>query len=206
MSFYKVLVIGEVGVGKTSLVNRIVYNSFSEKYKATIGCEFGLKIVEIHGENVRIQLWDLAGQDRLGGISKLYCRDANGALVVNDVTREKSLEQAYLWKASVDENVCMDDGTPIPMVLCANKADLLSPELTVNDDTIKQFALSRKFVAGFLCSSKTGMNTNEALIALVENIMSRSKKNSDTLTDDIKKNASRRLEPKIHKENKKSCC
>ena len=56
MSFYKVLVIGEVGVGKTSLVNRIVYNSFSEKYKSTIGCEFGLKIIQINGENVRIQL------------------------------------------------------------------------------------------------------------------------------------------------------
>jgi GTPase SAR1 family protein len=47
MSFLKILVIGDVGTGKTSLVNRIVYNSFSEKYKATVGCEFGMKIMEI---------------------------------------------------------------------------------------------------------------------------------------------------------------
>lgn len=206
MSFYKVLVIGEVGVGKTSLVNRIVYNSFSEKYKATIGCEFGLKIVEVQGENVRIQLWDLAGQDRLGGISKLYCRDANGALVVNDVTREKSLEQAFLWKAGVDENVCMDDGSPIPMVLCANKSDLLTPESHINSQTIQDFAASKKFVAGYLCSSKTGENTNEALVKLVECIMAKFTK-TDQLNDDIKRNAARKLEPKKHKgEKKKGCC
>ena len=198
--------IGEVGVGKTSLVNRIVYNSFSEKYKATIGCEFGLKIIEVRGENVRIQLWDLAGQDRLGGISKLYCRDANGALVVNDVTREKSLEQAFLWKASVDENVSMDDGSPIPMVLCANKADLLPPESPIDASTIQDFASSKRFVSGFLCSSKTGENTNEALVKLVESIMERSKK-TDTLTEDIKRNAARKLEPKKHQaETKKRCC
>jgi small GTP-binding protein len=205
MSFYKVLVIGDVGVGKTSLVNRIVYNSFSEKYKATIGCEFGLKIIEIKGESIRIQLWDLAGQDRLGGISKLYCRDANGALVVNDVTREKSLEQAYLWKASVDENVRMDDGSPIPMVLCANKADLLTPEYTITENVIKEFAASKKFSAGYLCSSKTGANTYEALVSLVEDIMEKTKK-TDGLNDDIKKKAARKLEPKKHQEKNLRCC
>ena len=204
MSFYKVLVIGDVGVGKTSLVNRIVYNSFSEKYKATIGCEFGLKILEIKGENVRIQLWDLAGQDRLGGISKLYCRDANGALVVNDITRENSLEQVCLWKASVDDNVCMEDGSPIPMILCANKADLLGSESNINEESIHEYAVSHKFTAGFLCSSKTGMNTNEALVKLVENIISRNK-NSDHLTEDIRKNAGKKLEPK-KKQEKKGCC
>jgi small GTP-binding protein len=206
MSFYKVLVIGDVGVGKTSMVNRIVYNTFSEKYKATIGCEFGLKILEINGESVRIQLWDLAGQDRLGGISRLYCRDANGAIVVNDVTREGNLKQACAWKNSVDENVCMSDGTPIPMVLCANKADLLSPESSINKDSIQNFALENKFVAGFLTSSKTGENTNEALMKLVEKIMAKNKKTSDPTEDAIKKNAARKLEPKSQNASKKSCC
>ena len=206
MSFYKVLVIGDVGVGKTSMVNRIVYNTFSEKYKATIGCEFGLKILEINGESVRIQLWDLAGQDRLGGISRLYCRDANGAIVVNDVTRDGNLKQACAWKNSVDENVCMADGTPIPMVLCANKADLLSPESNINKDSIQGFALENKFVAGFLTSSKTGENTNEALLKLVEKIMAKHKKTSDPTEDAIKKNAARKLEPKAQNASKKSCC
>lgn len=205
MSFYKVLVIGDVGVGKTSMVNRIVYNTFSEKYKATIGCEFGLKIIEINGESVRIQLWDLAGQDRLGGISRLYCRDANGAIVVNDITREGNLKQACAWKSSVDENVCMADGTPIPMVLCANKSDMLPPESSVTKESINEYALENKFVAGFLTSSKTGDNTSEALITLVEKIMAKHKK-GDTTEDSIKKNAARKLEPKNNDGGKKRCC
>jgi len=206
MSFYKVLVIGDVGVGKTSMVNRIVYNTFSEKYKATIGCEFGLKILEIHGESVRIQLWDLAGQDRLGGISRLYCRDANGAIVVNDVTREGNLKQACAWKTSVDENVCMADGTPIPMVLCANKSDMLSPESPINKEYINSFAQENKFVAGFLTSSKTGDNTSQALIELVEKIIAKHNKTSDPTEESIKKNAARKLEPKAHHSEKKKCC
>lgn len=205
MSFYKVLVIGDVGVGKTSMVNRIVYNTFSEKYKATIGCEFGLKIIEINGESVRIQLWDLAGQDRLGGISRLYCRDANGAIVVNDVTREDSLKQACLWKNSVDENVCMADGTPIPMVLCANKADMLPPESSISSESIKHYALENKFVAGFLTSSKTGDNTQDALVTLVEKIIAKHKK-TDSTEDSIKKNAARKLEPKSDSRGKKNGC
>lgn len=207
MSFYKVLVIGDVGVGKTSMVNRIVYNTFSEKYKATIGCEFGLKIIEINGESIRIQLWDLAGQDRLGGISRLYCRDANGAIVVNDVTREGNLKQACAWKNSVDENVCMADGTPIPMVLCANKSDMLPPESSTTDEDIQRFALENKFVAGFLTSSKTGLNTNEALLQLVEKIMSKHKKTTDTTEESVRKQAARKLEPKTQSNaGKKGCC
>ena len=93
MSFYKILVIGDSGVGKTSLINRIVYNSFAKKYNVTLGCELAVKTLEINGKSIRIQFWDLAGQDRLGSISRLFCRDTDGALVVNDVTREKSLEQ-----------------------------------------------------------------------------------------------------------------
>ena len=205
MSFYKVLVIGDVGVGKTSMVNRIVYNTFSEKYKATIGCEFGLKIIEINGDSVRIQLWDLAGQDRLGGISRLYCRDANGAIVVNDVTREGSLKQACLWKNSVDENVCMSDGSPIPMVLCANKADMLPPESSVTKESINAFAIENKFVAGFLTSSKTGDNTNDALLRLVEKIILKTKATPDGTEDSIKKNAARKLEPSQARD-KKGCC
>ena len=206
MSFYKVLVIGDVGVGKTSMVNRIVYNTFSEKYKATIGCEFGLKILEINGESVRIQLWDLAGQDRLGGVSRLYCRDANGAIVVNDVTREGSLKQACMWKASVDESVCMPDGAPIPMVLCGNKADMLPQDSVISSESVHQYAIENKFVAGFLTSSKTGDNTNEALVTLVGMIMEKCKKTRDTTEESIKKNAARKLEPSEGKTKKNGCC
>lgn len=205
MSFFKVLVIGDVGVGKTSMVNRIVYNTFTEKYKATIGCEFGLKIIEINGEPVRVQLWDLAGQDRLGGISRLYCRDANGALVVTDATREGTLEQASLWKGSVDDNVRLPDGSPIPMVLCANKADLLTPGTGMTPEDLNRFSNQRQFVASYMTSSKAGANANEALVRLVEEIMKKSQAKSDATEDKIASNAAKKLEKKAPGK-KSGCC
>lgn len=171
MSFLKVLVIGDVGTGKTSLVNRIVYNTFTEKYKATIGCEFGLKILDINGEAVRIQLWDLAGQDRLGGVSRLYCRDANGALVISDLTREETISKAADWKHSVDENVRLADSSNIPMVLCLNKADAFGkddPKLNID---LEALAEKHNYVDCFYTSARTGANANEALERLVREIM-----------------------------------
>ena len=171
MSFLKVLVIGDVGTGKTSLVNRIVYNTFTEKYKATIGCEFGLKILDINGEAVRIQLWDLAGQDRLGGVSRLYCRDANGALVISDLTREETITKAAEWKNSIDENVRLADQSHIPMVLCLNKADAFAKDDPRLNEDLNSLAERNSYVDCMYTSARTGANANEALEKLVREIM-----------------------------------
>ncbi len=87
----KILVIGDVNSGKTSLVDRFVHNKFESCYQSTIACAFALKTLEFQGKTVRIQLWDIAGQDRVGGVSKLYCRDALGAVVVCDITEKDTL-------------------------------------------------------------------------------------------------------------------
>lgn len=203
MSFFKVLVIGDVSCGKTSLVNRIVHSTFSESYKATLGCEFGLKILDVDGESVRVQLWDLAGQDRLGGISKLYCRDSNGALVVCDVTNPATVERAIDWKQQIDENMRLADGSAIPMILCVNKFDLVQDSPSA--PTIEEYealAIRHKFVAAYFTSAKTDYNANEALTHLTKTIMQ-----SKTAPDSRPSMASTKLEgsPK-QKSPSKSCC
>lgn len=159
MSFYKILVIGDIGVGKTSLVNRVLYNTFDEKYKATIGCEFGLKVVLFNGSEVKIQLWDLSGQDYLGGISKLYCRNAHGAIVITDATRPESFAKAKEWKELVDIQARLP-GTQqlIPMILCVNKSDLLETPITDLEKILKQYAESKNFITGIYMSNKLGIN------------------------------------------------
>ena len=90
---YKILVIGSSGVGKTSLAQRIVNDSFDEVYKATISWEFGTKVLEVGGKPINVQLWDLAGFDRLvTTMTKVYWRDALGALAVCDLTEPESLD------------------------------------------------------------------------------------------------------------------
>ena len=83
----KLLVIGNQFVGKSQLIQRFVQNKFNTDYKPTIGCDFQIKIFEIDGNEIRIQMWDLMGQERCAsGINKLFCKGASGALVVADIT------------------------------------------------------------------------------------------------------------------------
>ncbi|OMJ74612.1 hypothetical protein SteCoe_26432 [Stentor coeruleus] len=204
MNFHKILVIGDVAVGKTSLVNRVVYNSFSEKYKATIGCEFGIKMMKIDGEDVRIQLWDLAGQDRLGGISRLYCRDAHGAIVVTDITRQDTIDKALVWKNIVDEQTTTQSGGSIPMILCVNKYDLADEEFKLSNEDLQKFAVEKKFTAAFFTSAKTGQNSEAAIETLIREVLKISTVKNNKIEESISTGASKIMKAKYTK--KKSCC
>lgn len=170
MSFLKILVIGEVATGKTSLANRIVSNSFSENYRPTIGCEFGFKVLELKGETVRVQLWDLAGQDRLGGMSRLYCRDAHGVIVVCDITQPETIEKTVKWKGQVEEYVTSPDKSPVPMVLCVNKHDVAEGG-AMTEEKLAAFVRENKFAAGFFTSAKTGENAELSLSTLATKVL-----------------------------------
>jgi len=122
----KILVIGNSYSGKTSIVNRFVQGKFDPNYKATVACDFSLKILKMEETEVRLQLWDLVGQDsRVGGINKLFCRGALGALVVADISNRDSIESTIRWKEQVDMNTTLKNGEPIPMILVVNKFDLV---------------------------------------------------------------------------------
>ncbi len=122
----KILVIGNSYSGKTSLVNRFVQNKFDPNYKATVACDFSMKILKVDEMELRLQLWDLVGQDsRVGGINKLFCRNALGALVVCDISNRESIEATIHWKEQVDQHTALKNGDPIPMILVVNKYDLV---------------------------------------------------------------------------------
>ena len=122
----KILVIGNSYSGKTSIVNRFVQNKFDPNYKATVACDFSMKIIKMEETELRLQLWDLVGQDsRVGGINKLFCRGALGALVVADISNRESIEATISWKEQVDTYAALKNGDPIPMVLVVNKFDLV---------------------------------------------------------------------------------
>ncbi|MCQ2817607.1 MAG: GTP-binding protein [archaeon] len=90
---FKFIVIGCAGTGKTSLVNKFTRNEFNEKYRATVVSEFGFKIVNYDGVQYRIQIWDLAGQDKNATITKIFAKDAHGVLVVADSTNNSTLQE-----------------------------------------------------------------------------------------------------------------
>lgn len=89
----KLIVIGCAGTGKTSLVNKYTRNAFNESYRATVVSEFGFKVFPYNGVNYRVQIWDLAGQDKNATITKIFAKDAHGVVVVADATKRSTLEE-----------------------------------------------------------------------------------------------------------------
>ena len=89
----KIIVIGSSGAGKTSYVNKWTKNIFQEDYKATIVSEFGFKVFEHQGKLYRIQIWDLAGQDKNSTITKIFAKDSHGCVIVADAMRHCYLEE-----------------------------------------------------------------------------------------------------------------
>ena len=89
----KIIVIGSSGTGKTSYVNKWTKNVFLEEYKATIVSEFGFKVFEQEGKLYRIQLWDLAGQDKNSTVTKIFAKDSHGCVILSDATKPNTLDE-----------------------------------------------------------------------------------------------------------------
>ncbi|XP_062504578.1 uncharacterized protein LOC134181335 isoform X3 [Corticium candelabrum] len=121
--FFKVLVIGDACVGKTSYIESYVYGKpFKSNYKTTVGVDFAIKDLHLSDrEKVRLQLWDLSGQERYTNMSRVYYRDAVGCLLFFDLTRVQSFRNALRWKYDLDNKVHLPNGQRIPCLLVANK-------------------------------------------------------------------------------------
>ena len=167
----KIIVIGSSGTNKTEFVNRWTKNIFSDEYKATIVSEFGFKIYENDGKLYRIQLWDLAGQDKNAMVTKIFAKDADGVVVMSDATNIETREDSIKWKKSVEEVTTFVDGEKLPCILVENKIDLLDD--IEEDPTLEEFVKMNDFSGGFRVSSKTGKNVNEAMDYLIKIIIKR---------------------------------
>ncbi|XP_010777818.1 ras-related protein Rab-38-like [Notothenia coriiceps] len=151
---FKILVIGDLGVGKTSIIKRYVHQNFSPNYRATIGVDFALKVLNWDQETVRLQLWDIAGQERFGNMTRVYYREAMGAFIVFDVTRPASFEAITKWKEDLDSKLSLANGKHVATVLLANKCDQGGDVLTNNGIKMEQFCQENGFVGWYETSAK----------------------------------------------------
>jgi len=135
----KIIIVGNSDTGKTSFANRWTKGEFTSVYKATIASEFSYKIYEIKGKYYRIQLWDIAGQDKSIKVTRVFCNDAHGVIVLSDVTKKRELKETLLWKNSISDCCKFLDGSELPMILVENKIDLLEGDIEQNIiNTIKK--------------------------------------------------------------------
>lgn len=170
----KVIVVGDMSTGKTSLVRKFVASNFSEFYKVTIGVDFANRVIRWDDTtSVDLQLWDIAGQERFGNMTGVYYRDSVGAIVVFDVTRNGTFEATAFWKQDIDEKVRTVSGSPVPTILLANKIDLIGQgeKWERRRAEIEEFARERGFLCFFPTSAKDGTNLEEAVHELIDYIM-----------------------------------
>ena len=116
----KVLMIGESGVGKSCLISRFNKNEFSATHLATIAIDFKMKLAEINGSKVKMQIWDTAGQERFATLTSGFFKGSDGIVVVYAVDDEKSFENVNKWMNQVHSKAPVD----VKILLVANKSDL----------------------------------------------------------------------------------
>ena len=117
---FKIVIVGDSGVGKTNLLSRYISNTFSNDTKPTIGVELSNKTIFVKGKRIKVNIWDTAGQERYKAISGIYYKGTEGALIVYDITKSGSFKNVAKWYRELIEN-CPDG---IIILLIGNKSDL----------------------------------------------------------------------------------
>ncbi|XP_061488118.1 ras-related protein Rab-7L1 [Rhineura floridana] len=167
---FKVLIIGDAEVGKTSLVQRYTNDSFNKSYKTTVGVDFALKVVQwSESETVRLQLWDIAGQERFTSMTRMYYKGASACVIMFDVTSVGTFTSCQMWKQDLDSKLKLPDGSPVPCLLLANKCDL--HPWAVTREEIDQFSKENGFTGWTETSVKENKNVNESMSVLIEKMM-----------------------------------
>ena len=189
--FFKLLIIGETCVGKTCILLRFTDEVFNFNHIATIGIDFNIKYITLDDKNIKLQIWDTAGQDRFKTITKTYFKGAQGILLVYDVTNEDSFENIRNWVKQIEQNAQKN----VCKILIGNKND--KEDRKVSYEQGKELAkdYNMKF---FETSAKTNYNINEAFYELTKEILSSDIKNMTT-------GKGIKLENKVEKQEKKCC-
>ncbi|XP_058510099.1 ras-related protein Rab-35 [Solea solea] len=167
---FKLLIIGDSNVGKSSLLLRFADSSFSGSYITTIGVDFKIRTVDIDGERVKLQIWDTAGQERFRTITSTYYRNTHGVIVVYDVTNPESFVNVKRWLNEISQNcdnVCK--------ILVGNKNDDPSRKQVDTQDAMR-FGESVG-VRVFETSAKENINVEEMFMTFTRMVL-RAKKQS----------------------------
>ncbi|KAM3129077.1 Ras- protein yptc6 [Paramecium bursaria] len=161
---FKIVLIGDSGVGKSNLLQRFTKNDFSLESRPTIGVEFATKTLKVVNKSIKCQIWDTAGQERYRAITNAYYRGAVGALVCYDVTRRQTYEATEKWLGELKEHA--DSNIVIMMV--GNKIDK-SDQKVVRTDEASQFCEQNK-IAFIETSALESTNVDQAFQKIVTEI------------------------------------
>jgi small GTP-binding protein len=164
-SSFKILIFGDGGVGKTTLIQRYVTGSFNQSQKITIGVDFFTKTLFVNEEKVILQIWDFGGENRFRFILPAYCAGAKGGIFAFDTTRLESLLHINDWLEVVRGTV-----PTLPIIMVGTKADLVDHRSVATEEIetkMQELAITDLFEV----SSKTGQNVEEVFDAISRHML-----------------------------------
>jgi Ras-related protein Rab-1A len=161
---FKVLIIGNSGVGKSCLLLRFAEDMFSDNYISTIGVDFKIRKIDLEGKSIKLQIWDTAGQERFRTITKSYYRGSNGIIVVYDITDRETFDQVQHWMSEIDAHASAD----VCRLLVGNKADLKDKRAVKTDEGA---ALARQCGIPFLETSAKDASNVETMFMTMAGAM-----------------------------------
>eukprot|EP01094_Clydonella_sp_ATCC50884_P009772 TRINITY_DN192_c0_g1_i4.p2 TRINITY_DN192_c0_g1~~TRINITY_DN192_c0_g1_i4.p2 ORF type:complete len:204 (+),score=89.94 TRINITY_DN192_c0_g1_i4:85-696(+) len=164
---FKLLLIGDSGVGKSCLLLRFADDTYTESYISTIGVDFKIRTIQMDGASIKLQIWDTAGQERFRTITSSYYRGAHGIIVVYDVTDQVSFNNVKQWLQEIDRYACES----VNKLLVGNKSDL-STKKVVDYNTAKEFA-DGLGIPLLETSAKNATNVEEAFVTMTKEIKGR---------------------------------
>jgi len=191
---YKVLLLGDSTVGKTCILLRYCDKTFQDGYLSTIGLDYRLKSMTLQsGKNIKLQIWDTAGQDRFRAITKNYYKGANGIILIYDVTNMQSYENVKNWITQIREEA----NPHVVIYLAGNKVDVSEEQKVVKTEDGKKIA--DEFNLPFYeTSAKNGVNINKIFEELVEKV--------DQIYSKIKVPKMEQKNKLYNGKTKKACC
>ena len=159
-----ILTLGETQVGKTSLILRFIDRVFYYDTKTTIGVDFKVKRINLLNKNVLVKIWDSAGQERFKTVTRQYYKNAEGVMLIYDVTSQKSFSMIEEWFKSIIENKRKD----AQVILIGNKKDMVNRVISAEQGE----SLAKKFeIKYYETSALSGENVDQAFEELAENIL-----------------------------------
>lgn len=164
---FKLLLIGDSGVGKSCLLLRFADDTYTDSYISTIGVDFKIRTIELEGKVVKLQIWDTAGQERFRTITSSYYRGAHGIIVIYDVTDKDTFTNVKQWLQEIDNFAC--EG--VNKLLVGNKCDLTNKKV-VDANVAQEFADSLG-IPFLETSAKNATNVEQAFLRMAKEIKDR---------------------------------
>ncbi|KAK2952083.1 putative GTP-binding protein yptV5 [Blattamonas nauphoetae] len=180
----KVIVLGDSGVGKTSLINQFAQHKFSEQYKVTIGADFLTKEVIVDGRQVTMQIWDTAGLERFQSLGVAFYRGSDACILVYDVTANKTFENLESWKDEFLFQGSPTDPENFPFIVLGNKSDL-EDQRTVPTKRAEGWCQSKGNLLFYETSAKDNSNVEEAFMEIARIALRREPQEDPEVKDTV---------------------